>query len=221
MDRIRERGAAARRDRAGTRLAAEIKALLARGDRDQAADRFEELVARYQQRAARIACYYLRDMAEVDEAVQDAFLKTFRHLPSFRDDLLFDVWFTRIVVNGCLDRLKARARRARWHWARRDDEDDVIEGRPDAAPSPEAAVLARERRARVWEAVATLPARQRSVAVLSQFEGLSAREIGQVLGLREVTVRVHLFRAIRSLRARLQHDKAWLLRRAPGSGTTG
>ena len=47
--------------------------------------------------------------ADADEAVQDAFVKVFAHMTSYRDDLPFEVWFTRILINGCLDRRKARA----------------------------------------------------------------------------------------------------------------
>ena len=65
-------------------------------------------MARHQRRASRIAFHYLRDAAEADEAVQDAFVKAYSHLASFREALPFEVWFTRILINGCLDRIKAR-----------------------------------------------------------------------------------------------------------------
>ena len=103
-----------RRVTAETELAAEVKRLLARGRREEAAARFGAIIDQQQRRAARIAYHYLRDPAEVDEVVQDAFLKAFLHLPSFREDLFFELWFTRILVNACLDRLKAKTRRARW-----------------------------------------------------------------------------------------------------------
>ena len=197
--------------RAETQLAREVKVLLARGDRVEACQRYEELVDRHQRRAARIAYYYLRNAAEVDEAVQDAFLKAFVHLPSFREDLLFELWFTKILVNGCLDRIKARKRRARWmlSTSSAEAERDQVERRPATEPSPEASLLADERSRRLRTAVDTLPERQRSVVVLNQFEGHSTREVGQLLGLNEATVRVHLFRAIRSLRKQLSNE-LWL-----------
>ena len=68
----------------------------------------------HQRRASRIAYQYLRDAAEADEAVQDAFVKVFSHIASYREAWPFEVWFTRILINGCLDRRKARARRDRW-----------------------------------------------------------------------------------------------------------
>ena len=75
---------------------------------------FAELVARHQRRASRIAFHYLRDAADADEAVQDAFVKAYMHIGTFREELPFEVWFTRILINGCLDRLKARRRREKW-----------------------------------------------------------------------------------------------------------
>src|SRR5260370_17449792 len=94
--------------------ASAVKAHQAAGALEDARERYAELVARHQRRAARIAYHYLRDAAEADEAVQDAFVKAYQHLASFREELPFDVWFTRILINGCLDRIKARTRRERW-----------------------------------------------------------------------------------------------------------
>ena len=90
-----------------------VKAFQGDGQHAEARDRFSELVARHQRRAGRIAYHYLRDGAEADEAVQDAFVKAYSHLSTFREELPFDVWFTRILINGCLDRIKARTRRER------------------------------------------------------------------------------------------------------------
>ena len=88
--------------------ASAVKALQAEGRHAEARERYADLVARHQRRAARIAFHYLRDGAEADEAVQDAFVKAYSHLSSFREELPFEVWFTRILINGCLDRIKAR-----------------------------------------------------------------------------------------------------------------
>src|SRR5829696_5283028 len=95
-------------------LASAVKALVLGGDRDAARERFADLVAHQQRRAVRIAYHYLRDAHDADEAVQDAFLKVFTHIATYREELPFEVWFTRILVNGCLDVRKARARRLRW-----------------------------------------------------------------------------------------------------------
>src|SRR4026209_1811958 len=95
-------------------LAARLKALVLAGERDRAREQFSDLVAHHQRRALRIAYQYLRDAHDADEAVQDAFVKVFTHIASYREDLPFEVWFTRILVNGCLDLRKGRGRRLRW-----------------------------------------------------------------------------------------------------------
>src|SRR6202043_3105687 len=92
----------------------EIRGLVEAGDLDSARDRFGGLVALHQRRASRIAYQYLRESAEADEAVQDAFVKVFTHITTYREAWPFEVWFTRILINGCLDRRKARMQRERW-----------------------------------------------------------------------------------------------------------
>lgn len=192
---------------ADARVAIDVKALQAAGRLDAARERYAELVERHQRRAGRIAYRYLTDGADADEAVQDAFVKAYTHLGTFREDLPFEVWFTRILINGCLDRIKARKRRERWIVRPTIDADgverDPAEHLPSRGPSPEAQLLQNERRQRLREALVQLPERQRLVFVLSHFEGRTSREVSAVTGLNESTVRVHLFRAIRRLRALL------------------
>jgi RNA polymerase sigma-70 factor (ECF subfamily) len=192
-------------------LADRVRSALARGDRASACDAFEPIVGRLQRRAARIAYWYLRDAADADDAVQDAFLKTFERIDSYRPEQPFDAWFLRVVVNGCLDRLKARARRGRWllPW---DSSGAAGRGSSDAGPSPEARLLASEQERELREAIGRLPERQRAVLVLSQLEGLSGPEIGELTGLSESTVRVHLFRALRRLRGVLEETTGALPR---------
>ena len=98
---------------ADSRLAIDIRGLVERGEMDEARERFTDLVTHHQRRASRIAYQYLHDAAEADEAVQDAFVKVFSHITAYREAWPFEVWFTRILINGCLDRRKARSRRRR------------------------------------------------------------------------------------------------------------
>jgi RNA polymerase sigma-70 factor (ECF subfamily) len=189
-----------------TRVAIEIRDLAAGGALDEARDRFGELVAAHQRRALRIAYQYLRDSAEADEAVQDAFVKVFAHIGSYREAWPFEVWFTRILINGCLDRRKSRARRERW-FAPADSVPTLDEARSAAGGSadldPEARLLAHERRARLAAAVNRLDGRQRTVFTLAHFGDCTPREVAAITGLNESTVRVHLFRAARKLRGLL------------------
>ena len=81
-------------------------------------------MALLQRRALRVAFHYLRNADDADEAVQDAFVKVFLHIEQYREDLSFDVWFTRILVNASLDRLKARTRQQRFVAPTTDDQDE-------------------------------------------------------------------------------------------------
>jgi RNA polymerase sigma-70 factor (ECF subfamily) len=192
---------------ADARVAIDVKAHQAAGNTEAARERFAELVVRHQRRAVRIALHYLRDSADADEAVQDAFIKAYLHLGTFREELPFEVWFTRILINGCLDRLKARRRRERWIAPpvvdANGEERDPAEYLPSQGPSPETLVLSDERRRQLSAALAQLPERQRLIFMLSHFDGQSSREVSAMTGLNESTVRVHLFRAIRRLRSLL------------------
>jgi RNA polymerase sigma-70 factor (ECF subfamily) len=189
-----------------TRLAVEIRGLLGRGEGDEGRERFGELVAVHQRRALRIAYQYLRDSAEAEEAVQDAFVKVFSHLDTYREAWPFEVWFTRILINGCLDRRKSRARRERW-FAPAQDATPADEARASIARSgdldPETRLLAREWRARLAAAIDRLDGRQRTVFMLCHYGDCTPREVSMITGLNESTVRVHLFRAARKLRGLL------------------
>jgi len=187
-----------------SRLAVDLRSLVERGEMDEARERFSALVEIHQRRASRIAYQYLRDAADADEAVQDAFVKVFSRITSYREAWPFEVWFTRILINGCLDRRKARSRRDRRFVG--DEITSADEARVSAAgPStdPEHRLLARERRAKIAAAIDRLDGRQRTVFMLCHYGDCTPREVSAMTGLNESTVRVHLFRAARRLRVLL------------------
>jgi RNA polymerase sigma-70 factor, ECF subfamily len=190
-----------------SQLAAEIKALVVAGEREVACERFSELVSRQQRRAVRIAYQYLRDGHDADEAVQDAFFKVFTHINTYRENLPFEVWFTRILVNGCLDLRKSRARRLRWAVPLYPGGETVQNEPASTDRSAEDRLMAAERARFLTEAVEQLPDRQRAVFTLSQIAQQTTAEVGAALGLSEATVRVHLFRAIRKLRRLLAGER--------------
>jgi RNA polymerase sigma-70 factor (ECF subfamily) len=188
-----------------TRLAVTIRGQVERGEMDEARERFGELVALHQRRASRIAYQYLRDAAEADEAVQDAFVKVFSHITSYREAWPFEVWFTRILINGCLDRRKSQLRRNRWMaGAEVSSADEARVSASQPATDPEHRLLVRERRSRIASAIDRLDGRQRTVFMLSHYGDCTPREISAMTGLNESTVRVHLFRAVRKLRGLLE-----------------
>jgi RNA polymerase sigma-70 factor (ECF subfamily) len=218
MSRTRERAGGERsdhRDRperferlsADSALAAEVKALVAAGDRDAARERFGALVASQQRRAVRLAFQYLRDAHDADEAVQDAFVKVFTHITSYREELPFEVWFNRILVNACLDLRKARARRLRWVLPL--ERPYAAEAQPETPAKDRTAeerLVARARIKEIAAAVDQLPERQRAVFMLCHFGDQTTSQVSEALGLSEATVRVHLFRAVRKLRRLLERE---------------
>jgi RNA polymerase sigma-70 factor (ECF subfamily) len=192
-------------------FAAQVQDLIAAGDAHAARDVFAQIVGRQQRRASRIAWHYLRDAADADEAVQDAFVKAYTHIASFQPHLSFEVWLTRILINGCLDRQKARTRRARWMFpaadAGRRDQDRIDRATRPTDRSPEDLLLAREWRQQLVAAVRRLPGRQRLVFMLCHYADHSTRDVAEITGLNESTVRVHLFRAIRKLRTAMGEQR--------------
>jgi RNA polymerase sigma-70 factor, ECF subfamily len=189
-------------------LAAAIKGLVVAGDREAARERFGGLVASQQRRAVRIAYNYLRDAHDADEAVQDAFVKVFTHITAYREELPFEVWFTRILVNGCLDLRKARARRLRWALPMTSTPEMPPLDPPARGPSPEDRLVSSDQAREIAAAVDQLPDRQRTVFTLCHIAEQSTAEVSQALGVSEATVRVHLFRAVRKLRKLLAGERA-------------
>lgn len=190
-----------------TRVAIAVRELVARRSLEEAREQFSALVESHQRRALRIAYQYLRDPADADEAVQDAFVKAFSHIDTYREAWPFEVWFTRILINGCLDRRKSRARRERWFLpaATARPADEARQALSASAPAnPEVRLLSRERRARLAAAVDRLEGRQRTVFMLCHYGDYTPREVSAMTGLNESTVRVHLFRAARKLRGLLE-----------------
>ena len=192
-------------------VAAEVQDLIVAGDDHSARDVFAQIVTRQQRRASRIAWHYLRDAAEADEAVQDAFVKAYTHIASFQRNLSFEVRFTRILINGCLDRQKAKTRRLRWITSAADtarrDQDAIDRATRPSDRSPEDLLMAREWRQQLAAAVKRLPDRQRLVFMMCHYADHSTRDVAEMTGLNESTVRVHLFRALRKLRTVMEAQR--------------
>ena len=174
---------------------------------------YEELVRRYQGIAGRVAFLVLGQAADAEEAAQEAFVKAYYALPRFRQESPFRPWLLTIVANEARNRRKSAARRARLAL-------QVAEDRPsgDAAPSPEAAVLEREDRERLLEAVNQMREDDRMVIGCRYFLGLSERETANALGIPAGTVKSRLARSLRRLRARLEESEAVMLAGEEGEG---
>jgi RNA polymerase sigma-70 factor (ECF subfamily) len=172
-----------------------------RGEREA----FELLVERYKNKAYRIAFHFTRQREDAKDISQEAFLRAYTHLSSFDGRSSFYTWFYRIVVNLCLD--YKRKRRFSWLPLDQGEKNATPEvaprGLPDSAPSPEQHVAAGELSHRAGAALDKLPPKQRTVFILRNHQGLSIREIAQVVRSSEGTVKVHLHRAVAALRKTL------------------
>ena len=161
---------------------------------------FDTLVQRYQQRAYRLAWSILRDAEEARDLSQEAFIRLYQSAGTFQGRAKFSTWFYRILVNLCLD----HQRRHRW-WrgllGRGSDDHDagVLERHPASDPPAVDTVVRNETMSRLWAEVDRLSPQQRA-AVLLQLDGLPTREIAGVLRCSEATVRVHLHRAVMTLK---------------------
>lgn len=177
----------------------ELVASARKGDRRA----FEDLVERHKRRAYHIAFDFARDREEAKDLSQEAFLKAFTNLKNFDGRSSFYTWFYRILVNLCLD-YKRRQKRGP---ASTFDETVESQMEPSHDPvkprSPDQQVWARQISHRVGEALEALPARQRTAFVLKNHQGLSIKEIAALMDTAEGTVKVHLHRAVVTLRERL------------------
>jgi RNA polymerase sigma-70 factor (ECF subfamily) len=161
---------------------------------------FEPLVERYRQRVYRLAYNVLRDPEEAWDVAQDAFIRAFQALPSFRGDSAFYTWLFRIVMNVARDRARQHAARGRAFGTERVDETDWDRVLVDHGTAPDARATQIEERERIDRALATLSEAHRAIIMLSDLEGLSYREIAEVLDIPMGTVMSRLHNARRRLR---------------------
>jgi RNA polymerase sigma-70 factor (ECF subfamily) len=156
---------------------------------------YQEIVHAYQGIAFRTAYLFARNAADAEDAAQEAFVKAYRALGRFRAGAPFRPWLLQIVANEARNRRRSAGRR-----------DALVlraaasEPSGEAAPSPEAALLAAEQRQELLAAVEALPRDQRDTIACRYFLDLSEEETAQVLGVRRGTVKSRTARALERLR---------------------
>src|SRR5882757_1649581 len=198
-------------DAAGTvsaRLAAPLdEAGLIRAAQKGDQDAFERLVRSYDHSVLRIAMNLLRSPEEARDVYQEAFLKVYRNLHSFRFDCSFHTWLYRIVTNICLDHLRKRKVRKEESATVETSEgpvDRMDSFEEEAAhANPERSLWNRQLRARIEFALKDLTPRERMVFELRHYQGLRLRNIGEILGTTEEAAKNCLFRATQKMRAAL------------------
>jgi len=169
---------------------------------------FESLVRRYDHAVLRLALHLTGSEQDAQDIHQEAFLKAYRHLGSFRFECSFYTWMYRIVTNLCLDQLRRKKTRREDQAVILDhsgDEIDMLASVSDerAFSNPARELDRKVLGIRIQEALAKLTPRERMVFELKHYQGLRLRTIGEMLNTTEETAKNTLFRATKKLRAQL------------------
>ena len=191
-------------------------------ERVQAGDKraFDLLVLKYQRKVQRLVSRFVRDSGEVDDVVQEAFIKAYRALPTFRGDAAFYTWIYRIAINCAKNYLASPARRIvpASDLMSEDDEDmesfERNDGLHDVA-TPDAEYASKQIAEAVNRAMAALPDDLRTAVTLREIEGLSYEEIAEAMECPIGTVRSRIFRAREAIATELRpmlgtrEDRRW------------
>jgi RNA polymerase sigma-70 factor (ECF subfamily) len=169
---------------------------------------FEVLVRHYDQSVLRLALHLTGSESDAQDVYQEAFLKAYKNLGSFRFECSFYTWIYRIVTNLCLDHLRKRNVRKEDSPVVTDssgEEFSVLEQFPDvrAGANPERDLMRRELGKKIGAALSRLTPRERMVFELKHYHGLKLRTVGEMLHTTEETAKNTLFRATQKLRGAL------------------
>ena len=176
-------------------------------ERDGLAD-FDSLVRLHRPRIFRFILASVRNREAAENLTQDCFVRAFQAREQFRGVSSVGTWFMQIAANLVRDHeSNSRLRFWRRNLESGTDVADLGHTIPDGQQSPEELAAIQEQVQAIWSAAASLPVRQRTVFLLRFVEDMNLLEIAEVTGMKEGTVKTHLFRALQSVRARLEGAK--------------
>jgi RNA polymerase sigma-70 factor (ECF subfamily) len=178
---------------------------------------FEMLVAKYQRKLGRLLSRFIRDSAEVEDVAQEAFIKAYRALPSFRGDSAFYTWLYRIGINTAKNYLVALGRRAPTTTEFDSEEAENFDDGDQLRDmnTPEAELMSKQIASTVNETMLALPEELRTAITLREIEGLSYEDIATIMNCPIGTVRSRIFRARETIAEQLRpmlgtsKDKRW------------
>lgn len=173
-----------------------------RGDKDA----FGLLVSKYQRKLVRLVARIVRDGAEVEDVVQEAFIKAYRALPNFRGESAFYTWLYRIGVNTAKNHLVALGRRAPTSTEKDAEDAETFDDADQLRDinTPESMLMSRQVADTVNAAVQRLPEELRLAITLREIEGMSYDEIAEFMNCPIGTVRSRIFRAREAIAAELR-----------------
>jgi RNA polymerase sigma-70 factor, ECF subfamily len=191
-----------------------LVARIAGGDKEA----FEPLMRRYNRALFRVARSILKDDAEAEDALQNAYLQAYRTMTDFRTDSTLSTWLTRIVINEALGRLRKSRRRAEIIHLEPGMDDEQIQAAGGAVAAsmdePQAAAMRAQTRRLLEQKIDDLPEIFRTVFVLREVEEMSVDEVSAALGIPEATVRTRHFRGRGMLREALSREVDFALEEA-------
>ncbi len=171
---------------------------------------FETLMRRYNRRLYRAARSILKDDAEAEDALQEAYWKAYRAMATFNFDAQISTWLTRIVINESLGRLRQSRRRGQFLESYEVRVMDTLDARRQTMDArdhhPDAQAWRAEIRALIEQKLDGLPDAYRVIFMLRAVEEMSVAEVALVLEIPEATVRTRFFRARRLMREALEHE---------------
>ncbi len=184
-----------------------------RGDKQA----FELLVSKYQRKLARLLSRFIRDATEVEDVTQEAFIKAYRALPTFRGDSAFYTWLYRIGINTAKNYLVAMGRRAPTSTEIDSEEAEGLEDGEQLRDlnTPENEMMSRQVAETVNQTLEELPEDLRTAITLREIEGLSYEDIANIMNCPIGTVRSRIFRAREAIAAKLRpllgtrKDRRW------------
>lgn len=176
---------------------------------------FEALMVKYQRRIARHVARYIKRSGDVEDVVQESFIRAYRGLASFRGDSTFYTWLYRIATNVAMSALKREAPFVSIENNALDERDDVFEPGVSDSEDPERSLMARQIAEAVQAAMARLNPDLATALTLFEVEGKSYAEIAGMLGVSVSSVKMRIFRAREFIAKRLepvlrpQREKRW------------
>ncbi len=184
-----------------------------RGDKQA----FELLVSKYQRKLARLLSRFIRDSTEVEDVTQEAFIKAYRALPTFRGDSAFYTWLYRIGINTAKNYLVAMGRRAPTTTDIDSEEAEGFEENDQLRDlnTPESQLASKQVGETVNQTLSELPEELRTAITLREIEGLSYEDIANIMNCPIGTVRSRIFRAREAIAVKLrpllgtQKDRRW------------
>ncbi len=177
-------------------------------ERAQSGDKgaFDQLVAKYQRKLSRLLARFIRDPSEVEDVAQEAFIKAYRALPSFRGDSAFYTWLYRIGINTAKNYLVAQGRRAPTSTEYDSEEAESFDDGEQLRDinTPESLLLSKQIGETVNAAMEGLPEELRTAIMLRELEGMSYEEISRIMNCPIGTVRSRIFRAREAVAGKLK-----------------